>query len=647
MLIGSPRFEGEGVYDTLASQRFAVRRAAYRLVLTGLVFWALAGTVYAVLRITYANRPAYIHVKWAETVDDAARRQLEAQYGLALPEPKDGRTIAYALTDRSTGNIRRLVLDPAVEDTHQIDRTTFRALDPARLPYVTSHPAMPAALELLTIVCLSGGFASLTLGLIGAAAPTQVHRHLLVIRNAFLESVGPSRPSDVGLTSWIAARIPAASAEAVALFRVAFGSALLMFFFSRPVLATWAVNPSNTPLPAHRALLRIFVDAPWLVDWLRPWLAFWGALFMLGAFARPAFACLTVGAFAWAVLYTTQTTHHTVSALLMTLLVLQGSRWSDAWSIDAWRRRARPRPRGTPRQYGFTVWAPSFVLGLIYFAAAAAKLRESGLAWILNGTVKYHFLSDSPQAMVDWGLRIGRHHWLAVLLSFGAIAIETLVIVGVCARAYRYRVVAGCAALSLVLGFTLLQGLFWPGWWILLLSFLPWHLVPTPGASPSPAVTHSMSPALGSRGVPRLAVFMVIALVTQQLVISVLKLEVPPLLSTYDMYSTTYASPAEYERKAGQTYWLVGLDDSGGVHRCGISQGDAETIARSAALGDKHLRQQFPSRCFESGMHLQSAFVEVGRVHVDWAQWRIVEEFARSRMTASIALDPAPERDEP
>jgi hypothetical protein len=112
MLTGRRPFDGEDVSDTLASQRLSARRAAYRLVLTGLLFWALAGTVYSVLRVTYGNRPAYIHVKWADTVDGALRQRLEARYSLALPEPKEGRTIGYALTDCSSENIRSLVLDP-------------------------------------------------------------------------------------------------------------------------------------------------------------------------------------------------------------------------------------------------------------------------------------------------------------------------------------------------------------------------------------------------------------------------------------------------------------------------------------------------------------------------------------------------------
>ena len=68
----------------------------------------------------------YIHVRWAPNMDDAARLQLEQRYRLAQAEPRGNRTFGYALTDRSRDNIRNLVLDPAVEDTHEIHRTAFR-----------------------------------------------------------------------------------------------------------------------------------------------------------------------------------------------------------------------------------------------------------------------------------------------------------------------------------------------------------------------------------------------------------------------------------------------------------------------------------------------------------------------------------------
>ena len=619
------------------------RRAAYRLVTTGLVFWALAGTAYSVLRLTFGDRPVFIHVRWAPTVDDPERQRLERRYRLALAEPREPRTFGYTLTDTSRDNVRSLVLDPAVEDTDRIHRTEFRVWYRAPWrPYVTSSPRVPAGLELLTVLCFLGGLASVSLALLGIAAPTLLHGRVIGVRNAFLDPPGALRRAVTQVASWIAGHLPAASAESVALFRIVFGIALLVIPLRRPVLAAWAVDPSNVVSPAQRQMLRIFVEAPWVADWLQPWVVFWGALFIIGAFARTAFACLTIGVFAWTLLDTTRTGYHTVTALLLTLLALQWSRWSDAWSIDAWRRRAQPSPRGTPQQYGYVPWVSGFVLGLVFAAATVAKLREGGLVWILNGTVKYHFLSDSPHAMVDWGVRIGRYHWLAVLLSFGAIAIETLVIIGVVSRAYRHRLIAGGAALCLLLGFWLFQGLFWPGWWILLLSFLPWHLVQPPFASPGPATRPEMPLSWPSERFPTAAVFMVMALVAQQLVVSLLKLEVSPVLSTYDMYSTTYGSPAEYENKAGLGYWLVGLDDSAHAHGCRITRMEADAIAGGAVPADRLLTDPVLRRCFDPSLHLREVSVETNRVNMDWTEWRRLDDPVRIRVAGPIPLDPAP-----
>ena len=143
-----------------------------RLAVTGLLCWALAGTAYAVLWLTFGERPVSIHVRWAPTIDDAARLQLEQRYQFARAEPRGNRTFAYALTDRSRDNIRSLVLDPAVEDTHEIDRTAFRVEDAApRLPYVTPAPGIPVGLEFMSVFGFLGGLASIGLGLLEWAAP--------------------------------------------------------------------------------------------------------------------------------------------------------------------------------------------------------------------------------------------------------------------------------------------------------------------------------------------------------------------------------------------------------------------------------------------------------------------------------------------
>ena len=134
-----------------------------RLVVTGLVCWALAGTAYAVLRQTYGDRPVSVDVRWAATVDDAVRVQLEQRYRLARPEPNGDRTFSYALTDRSRENVRNLVLEPAVEDTHNIDRSALRVDSSAPpLPYV----GIPASLEYLSLLGFLGGLASVGLALI-------------------------------------------------------------------------------------------------------------------------------------------------------------------------------------------------------------------------------------------------------------------------------------------------------------------------------------------------------------------------------------------------------------------------------------------------------------------------------------------------
>lgn len=598
---------------------------ASRLLVAGLAVWIVAAGAYGTARLTFGRRPVYVNVRWSADLDEPARRRLEQRYGLADGEPREGTTWGYALTDRSRTNIRALVEDRAVEDTHQIHRTAFRAgWFAQRLPYRSPHAWIAVTLESVAWLGLIAGMGVLVLSLLERAVPTLVRGPLRIARDAVLAPRAAASHALRTFLIWIRGRIPHASPEAAALFRVVFGSALLLFLLRRQVRGAWAVDPSNAISDAHRALLRIFVQAPWLAGWIAPWLAGWGMLFIAGAWARLSFGMLTLGAFLWALLYTTQTTYHTVSALLVTLLCLQWGRWSGAWSVDA----RRSQVDAAPQEYGYTIWAPGLVLGVVYLAAAIAKLRDAGLAWILNGTVKYHFLSDSSQAMVDWGLQLGRHHWTAVFLSFAAIAVEALVIAGVFSRAYRYRALAGVGALGLVSGFSLFQGLFWPGWWLLLLSFLPWHLVPSrhasAGAAPARDGTASWRALL--RPAP---VAVVAGLIAAQGAISLLRLEVSPLISAYDMYATTYASPAEYEQKAGEEYWIVAAGEGGAQQECRISRADVDMLGRASTEGiDGAPTQELLQRCFEPAARLEHVAVEARRVRVDWEAWRLEEPAA-------------------
>lgn len=608
-------------------------RQSVRIAIAGLVLLSLAAVTYGTLRLAFGFRPVYVHVRWAPQVDDATRQRLEGRYRLTDGEEREGRTRGYALVDISGANIRALVTDPAVEDTHQIHRTAYRVgYFAPRLPYPATYPSIPVSLEVVSLLLLALGCVGIALAGVDRFAPEFSRRYASRLRDAFLTPRTVAVSAAVATLLWIRSRIPAASAEAVALFRIVFGVALVALVFTHRVGEAPAVDRTNALSPGHMLVLEAFRAVPWLTAAVVPWVAVWGGLFIAGAFARVAFVMTTIGVFAWASLHTAQTTYHTVSALLASLVCLFWSRWSDAWSVDAWRRRSS---RATPIEYGYTVWVPGLVLGVVLLAASVAKIRDGGVAWILNGTVKYHFLTDSGQAMVDWGLWLGQHHVAAVLVSFSAIAIETLVIAGVLSRRYVVRLSAGVAALSLLTGFVLLQGLRWYAWWVLLLSFLPWHLVKPPDKEGGQPGAHDAWPSWRVRLSPA-AVTVILVLMLQQAVVSLFRLEMSPLVSSYDMYSTTYSSPEDYERKANDVYWVVAADAAGQMRECRISREEAEvfgTAGSANAAGAAALLR----RCFGND-DVQAVSVEVRRVRVDWNAWRLE---APARMPVATITPPS------
>jgi len=122
--------------------------------------------------------------------------------------------------------------------------------------------------------------------------------------------------------------------------------------------------------------------------------------------------------------------------------------------------------------------------------------------------------------------------------------------------------------------------------------------------------------------------------------VSLLKLEVSPLISTYDMYSTTYGSAAEYEQKAADQYWLVATDDAMKPHQCRIGRTDVDVIAAGAATaGGGAVATELIRRCFDPSVHIRTVAVEGSRVRVDWTEWRS-EEATRVRLTDTISVQP-------
>ena len=97
------------------------------------------------------------------------------------------------------------------------------------------------------------------------------------------------------------------------------------------------------------------------------------------------------------------------------------------------------------------------------------------------------------------------------------------------------------AGLSLLVGFFVFQGVFWPAWWALLLAFAPWSLIDRFTAA-------STGPRTSVRGaIPALPAAIVVAVVLLQLIVSAMRVESEPFVSDYSMYAYTWSSREAFD----------------------------------------------------------------------------------------------------
>ena len=75
--------------------------------------------------LTYEPAPA-VRVRWRDDVTAEQQAALERKYLLSNGRAPMDRSIAYDLLDTRRSNIEALVHDPAVADTHDIDRENFQ-----------------------------------------------------------------------------------------------------------------------------------------------------------------------------------------------------------------------------------------------------------------------------------------------------------------------------------------------------------------------------------------------------------------------------------------------------------------------------------------------------------------------------------------
>ena len=276
--------------------------------------------------------------------------------------------------------------------------------------------------------------------------------------------------------------IPDLSAEALGLYRIVFAGLVIVAI----QLGRLPPDPFPRALhlrtsgPANWELFHWLASRPDVVDGLERVLLVSLLFFAAGLLTRISVSVAIAGFIIWILVRLQHSGVHDWAVFVPVAIGILPVGWGDAFSVDEtirrWRGRQSPGGRHG-KAYGFGVWLPGFVLGLALAGAAFAKLRQSGLAWIAGGAVKYHLLTDARNAPVSWGLWVASHHWAAVVLSFGAVSIEASVIAASFVRRAALRALFPFAALALFAGFYLLQHEFWIAWWILCSSLLPWGAI--------------------------------------------------------------------------------------------------------------------------------------------------------------------------
>ena len=169
--------------------------------LAAVLAWTLAAATSAIIRLTFERAPV-VHVRWAESVDDRTRAELQQRFALTGAQHDAGRTWVYFLTSPSPDNIQALVESPAVEDTHHIDRLRFRMAQSAehRGPYISTAAAtrwVPGVLRAAVVVLIVAGIAAFGVAL----APTVAHASVRVFsrRTAHEAADALRRPSTWGV----------------------------------------------------------------------------------------------------------------------------------------------------------------------------------------------------------------------------------------------------------------------------------------------------------------------------------------------------------------------------------------------------------------------------------------------------------------
>ena len=431
-----------------------------------------------------------------------------------------------------------------------------------------------------------------------------------------LRAARPHLVSTVMLRALLSRGVPALSPGGLAAFRFVFGLTLALYVYAQPFpgdVVPPQLQRTDVPL-TDWAPIQWLAEHPPIVR-AGQWISISSAvLFAIGILPRLFYGVAVAGIVQWLLAFSLQSDSHPFGVLIFPLLCLLAAPWSDAPLVFRFARTTPASTRDPDKRYGYAPWLLSVALGIAWAGAAWAKVREEGPDWILNGTVRYHFVSDASHAPIDWGLTLATMPRIAVALSAGAVLIEALTLSVAFVRMPMLRLAMGVAALSVLSGFYLFQGVLWPAWWVLLLGFLPWHWF-----NGSASIGGQWHPSKVSRA----QLYCLLGLAFQQFFVSAAFIELPPVASRYDMYSKTHASPEDYERENPAIGRRILSEDAGGI-RADLTECVSDlTDPIWATLGTLEPGAPPPSTaplkvCHAEGTTPQRYVLEESRCPFDW-----------------------------
>ena len=228
----------------------------------------------------------------------------------------------------------------------------------------------------------------------------------------------------------------------------------------------------------------------------------------LGLLTRPAAAfSFVAGCYLFGMQNSFAKTHHMESLLLLVFCVLCFSRCGDGFSLDAWLRRSWRRwpfgslPEGKHPGYGWPVKLVRVLFVLVFCAAGASKLRNSGLEWIASDHLAILLVSkalagdriDPPLVWVAFWL------WtrpvLCSLLACATVFLELLAPLALVNGYVRAVVVPGL--FLMMCGFWLVMGIPFPQWLAVFVFWIPWEGMLSSDGKEEP---RSLRPDIASKG---------------------------------------------------------------------------------------------------------------------------------------------------